>query len=118
MAEMHTALAAAAQEIELLRARRVQAQLEAKTLDLVSQVAATTPAAMGNGAAAQRLRQEVSTLEASNEARRAILPAQPSSNTLARDWERLERLSAIREARAAQPAETTPEESAPGASDL
>lgn len=115
MAEMQTALATAAQEIELLRARRSQAQLEAKTLDLVSQVTYAAPAAVGTGAAAQRLRQEVSTLEASNEARRATLPAQPSSNTLARDWERLERLAAIRESRATQAADGAAQGAAPGA---
>lgn len=100
--DMRIALAGLEQEVELLRARRAQAELEAQTLDIVSAVSSSAPSvASGIGSSAKQLRDDVSRLEAGNEARRAALPAAASPNHLSQGWERLERLRAVGEARRA-----------------
>ncbi|MBK8100892.1 MAG: hypothetical protein IPK26_27715 [Planctomycetes bacterium] len=95
LVDMRSALVALEQEIELLRTRREQAELEGKTLDMVSAVAAVPGSSSPVGAETERLRQDVGKMEAGNEARRAAVPAAGSKNVVARDWERLERLKAI-----------------------
>lgn len=95
----HT-LAQAEQEVELLVARRAQAEIERQTLDMAQ--ALTEPKSPGDEALAgsvARLRDEVLALETRNEARRATAPvgSTASSNRLARQWDRLEALRAIRD---------------------
>ena len=101
LTDMKDALLALEQEVELLRTRREQAELEGRTLDLVSAVAAAPgQATTAVGAQAEQLRKDATRLEAGNEARRAGLPTATTSNPVARDWERLERLKSIHEGRA------------------
>lgn len=99
----HT-LAQAEQEVELLMARRAQAEVEQQTLDMA--LAVTEPRRSGEDALAgsvSRLREEVQDLETRNQARRANAPtgSVASSNRLARQWDRLEALRAIRDRRPA-----------------
>jgi len=99
----HT-LAQAEQEVELLVARRTQAEIEKQTLDMAQVL--TQPHRPGEevleGSVA-RLRDEVLALETRNQARRANAPAGSAagSTRLARQWERLEALRAIRDRRPA-----------------
>jgi DNA repair exonuclease SbcCD ATPase subunit len=95
----HT-LTQAEQEVELLVARRAQAEVEQQTLDMAQ--ALTQPHRPGEEALAgsvARLRDEVQALETRNQARRANAPAGSvaSSNRLARQWDRLEALRALRD---------------------
>lgn len=99
----HT-LSQAEQEVELLVARRAQAQVEKQTLDMA--LAVTQSRGTGEDAlvgSVARLREEVQELETRNQARRANAPAGSvaSSNRLARQWDRLEALRAIRDRRPA-----------------
>ncbi len=108
LAEMRDALAGLEQEIDLLRTRRDQAQLEAKTLDLVSAVgSAPSPQASRLGTQAAQLRKTVDRLEAGNQARRSNLPSSASTNRLSADWQRLERLAAFRDGAQDKPAAPT-----------
>jgi chromosome segregation ATPase len=95
----HT-LAQAEQEVELLVARRAQAEVERQTLDMALSV--TQPRGTGEDSlvgSVARLREEVQELETRNQARRANAPtgSVASSNRLARQWDRLEALRAIRD---------------------
>jgi chromosome segregation ATPase len=99
----HT-LAQAEQEVELLVARRAQAEVERQTLDMALSV--TQPRGTGEDSlvgSVARLREEVQELETRNQARRANAPtgSVASSNRLARQWDRLEALRAIRDRRPA-----------------
>lgn len=98
LADMRHGLLALEQEIETLRARREQAQLEAETLDVVAST--TAPGDRHTlGAATEVLRDEVEAIEVENEVRRGHVPSSRTATTgLARDWDRLERLKAIRDA--------------------
>jgi len=107
LADMRTALDQAEQEVDVLVARRAQAELEGQTLDMAAAVAGNTrlsdEAISGSLA---RLRNEVSSIETRNEARRALAPAGTagSHNRLSRQWNRLEALKAIKERAQATPA--------------
>ncbi|MFN6104154.1 MAG: hypothetical protein ACK5EA_06860 [Planctomycetaceae bacterium] len=100
LASMQTVLEQAEQEVDVLVARRAQAELEGQTLDMAAAVAGNSllsdDAIAGSLA---RLRNEVSSLETRNEARRALAPAGTvsGSNRLARQWNRLEALKAFTE---------------------
>lgn len=105
--QLHHTLAQAEQEVELLVARRAQAEIEKQTLDVIQSL--SLPHRAGEEALAgsvARLRDEVQALETRNEARRAIAPADSvaSSNRLSRPWDRLEALRAIRDRLPAGPA--------------
>lgn len=95
--EMGEALTGLEQEIAVLRARREQAGLEAETIDLVS--TATGKGVVSDDSLARtadELRAQVDTLEAGNEARRAMIPQTAGmASRVERDWQRLEQLRAI-----------------------
>ncbi|MSR59939.1 MAG: hypothetical protein EXS05_20260 [Planctomycetaceae bacterium] len=98
LADMRRALDEAALEAEILVARRQQAELEGKTLEMTAAVSSGTRGtdeAVGRSLA--RLRDEVTGIEAQNEARRLNAPAGSATgnNRLARHWNRLETLKAI-----------------------
>jgi len=98
LTEMKRALDSTEQEVAVLRSRRDQAEVEASTLDLVSSATAnreTVGTVMNDGVT--RLKGNVNQLEARNEARRGLtsLDQRPSSNSVARHFNRLESLKAI-----------------------
>ncbi len=114
LGDMRDALVALEQEIELLRTRREQADLESRTLEMVAGVdAAPGLDASELGSQAEALRRDIERKEAANEARRAGLPvgAGGSATALERDYERLERLRALREAQAGSDAPASAGES-------
>jgi chromosome segregation ATPase len=116
IAQMESKLLEAENEFQTLVVRREQAENESELLDLVASAGRT-----GSTAAAQistgieKLRGDVSRLEAKNEARRETAPVgdqQPSRLTQA--WERLERLKALNEKhRAAESESRSAENAAP-----
>ena len=96
--EMKRALDMTEQEVAVLRSRRDQADVESSTLDLVSSATAnreTVGTVMNEGLA--RLKGKVNEVEARNEARRGTgsLEQRPTSNSIGRQWNRLESLKAI-----------------------
>jgi predicted nucleic acid-binding Zn-ribbon protein len=105
LTEMRTSLDGLDQEVAVLKSRREQAQVEAATLDLISSATAgqqTVAAAVGQNV--DRLKQDVQKIEARNEARRSLAPADARpSNQLGRAWSRLEALKTYHDAEAAQP---------------
>jgi hypothetical protein len=95
---MKNALEATEQEVAQLRTRRDQANVESLTLDLVSSATAQTDsigALIQDGVA--RLKSGVDTLEARNDARRAVggTEVRTASRGLGRQWSRMESLKAI-----------------------
>lgn len=101
LVDMRSALLSLEQEIELLRARREQAELDGKTLDMVAAASAATGVSTSVGKETERLRNEVTKLEVGNEARRSTVPGAAAKNVVVRDWDRLERLKAIHSGSAA-----------------
>lgn len=96
--EMRTALDNSEQEVAILRSRREQAEVEAKTLDMVAAVTSgngETSASVGKSL--EKLKGGVEELEARNEARRTHAPAEhrKAGNQLSKGWTRLESLKAI-----------------------
>ncbi len=100
LSDMRDALLALEQEIDLLRLRRDQAELEGRTLEVVSAVGGPGLLAASTevGAQTEQLREQVGRLEATNEALRTVVPSvsAAAANRVARDWERIERLKALR----------------------
>jgi hypothetical protein len=94
--EMHQALDATEQEVAVLRSRRQQAEIEAQTLDMVN-VGAESDDTQAVSRSLNRLRNDVSQLEAQNEAERELAPVsqRASANQLSRHWSRMEELKAI-----------------------
>jgi phage shock protein A len=100
LAEMRLALDGAEQEVAVLKSRREQAQVESKTLDMVSAVAdGVHTATEGVGRSLERLRENVTREEAMNDAKRGLAPvnSRASTNPLARQWNRLEALRKYQE---------------------
>ena len=98
IAEMRTALDNSEQEVAILRSRREQAEVEAKTLDMVAAVTNGDGEATASvGKSVESLKSGVASLEARNEARRAHAPAEhrQAGNQLSQGWTRLESLKAI-----------------------
>jgi chromosome segregation ATPase len=98
LSDMKNALEATEQEVAQLRTRRDQANVESLTLDLVSSATAQTDsigAVIQDGVA--RLKSGVDTLEARNDARRAVggTEVRTASRGLGRQWSRMESLKAI-----------------------
>ncbi len=110
LADMRRALDEAEQEVDILVARRSQAEVEAKTLEMAAAVSGNTR--LGDEAVAgsvARLRDEVTGIESRNEARRLNAPAGTTtgSNRISRQWNRLEALKAIRDKQDDNRGETT-----------
>ncbi|MFN0054527.1 MAG: hypothetical protein ACKV0T_20315 [Planctomycetales bacterium] len=98
LVDMRRALDEAAQEVDILVARRNQAEMESKTLEMTAAVASGSKGAdEAIGRSLARLRDEVTGIEAQNEARRHLAPAGAAAgnNRIARSWSRLETLKAI-----------------------
>lgn len=101
IAEMKSSLDTAEQEVLVLRSRREQAEVEAKTLDMVAVVSGRTgEATVTVGKSLEDLKGGVEKIEARNEARRANAPLmERSENALTKGWSRLETLKAIHDKR-------------------
>ena len=98
LTEMRRALEGAELEVTVLKSRREQAEIESRTLDMVDSVAAGSSAATDNvGKSLDRLRGDVTRIEAENDAKRTLAPAdaKTSTNRLARNWNRLESLKKL-----------------------
>ena len=95
--DMKSSLDNAEQEVLVLRSRREQAEVEAKTLDMVASVSGQSGEATASvGKSLEDLKGGVAKLEARNEARRANAPvAERTENALSKGWSRLESLKAI-----------------------
>ena len=97
LADMRTALESSEMEVEVLKQRREQAEIESKTLDTVSSIASKRPdidSSVSQGLS--KIRSDVKQLEAKNEARRALSPVnERPTNQLTKHWNRLETLKAI-----------------------
>ena len=108
LADMRTALEGSEMEVEVLKQRREQAEMESKTLDTVSAIASKRPEidnSLSQGL--NQIRGDVKQLEARNEARRALSPVnERPANQLTKHWNRLETLKAIHDE--ATPASSTP----------
>lgn len=99
LAEMRTALENSEMEVDVLKQRREQAEMESKTLDTVSAIASKRPetdSSISQGLG--KLRGDVKQLEARNEARRTLSPVNERPNQLSQKWNRLESLKAIHDA--------------------
>ena len=102
LADMRRGLDDTEQQVAVLKTRREQADVASQTLDLVS--AATTnqdTVAASLNKSVDRLKDNVTKTEARNEARRstASVTERSNSNQVARSFNRLESLKAIRDAR-------------------
>lgn len=99
LADMREALEGVEQEVAMLKTRREQAEVESSTLDLISSVTTTqhsTTASIGENV--ERMKQEVETMEARNNARRDMTPAADApEGGLPRAWNRLETLKSYHE---------------------
>ena len=106
LAEMRTALENSEMEVDVLKQRREQAEMESKTLDTVSAIASKRPetdSSISQGLG--KLRGDVKQLEARNEARRTLSPVnERPANQLTQKWNRLESLKAIHDAATPPPA--------------
>jgi chromosome segregation ATPase len=108
LADMRLALEKTDQDVALLKGRREQAQVESSTLDMLAAATADhTSKAAAFGQGVERLKKEVESLEARNDARRGLAPVseREPGNQLTRSWNRLEALKAYHDqAEAAGPA--------------
>jgi chromosome segregation ATPase len=108
LADMRSALENTEMEVEVLKHRREQAEMESKTLDTVAAITSKRPdveSSVSQGL--NKIRGDVKQLEARNEARRVLSPVnERPTNQLTKHWNRLETLKAIHDE--ATPA-TTPE---------
>jgi len=95
--DMRTALENSEMEVEVLKQRREQAEMESKTLDTVSAIASKRPDIDNSvSQGLNKIRGDVKQLEARNEARRALSPVnERPTNQLTKQWNRLETLKAI-----------------------
>jgi hypothetical protein len=98
IAEMRGALDNSEQEVAILRSRREQAEVEAKTLDMVASVRSDSGESTASvGKSLGSLKTGVEALEARNEARRthASVENRKAGDSLSKGWTRLESLKAI-----------------------
>ena len=100
LVDMRHALDGAEHEVAVLKSRREQAEVESKTLDMVTAVSdGVHTTTEGVGRSLDRLRDNVTRKEAVNEAKRGLAPvnSRSSTNQLARQWNRLEALRKYQE---------------------
>jgi chromosome segregation ATPase len=100
LVDMRHALDGAEHEVAVLKSRREQAEVESKTLDMVTAVSdGVHTTTEGVGRSLDRLRENVTRKEAVNEAKRGLAPvnSRASTNQLARQWNRLEALRKYQE---------------------
>ncbi len=100
LVDMRHALDGAEHEVAVLKSRREQADVESKTLDMVTAVSdGVHTTTEGVGRSLERLRDNVNRKEAVNEAKRGLAPvsSRASTNQLARQWNRLEALQKYQE---------------------
>jgi phage shock protein A len=100
LVDMRHALDGAEHEVAVLKSRREQAEVESKTLDMVTAVSdGVHTTTEGVGRSLDRLRENVTRKEAVNEAKRGLAPvnSRSSTNQLARQWNRLEALRKYQE---------------------
>lgn len=98
LAEMRRALDTAEQEVDILKSRREQAEIEARALELVGNASVRNRDANESvGRSLSQLREEVSKLEARNDAQRTLAPVseRSSGNQLTRQWSRVEALQSL-----------------------
>jgi len=102
--EMRTALEGLDQQVAVLRSRRDQAQVESATLDLISSATAGRQTVAANvSQTVDRLQHDVQKIEARNEARRSLAPADARpGNQVGRAWSRLEALKTYHDAESVQ----------------
>lgn len=91
LAEMRRALEGAEHEETVLKSRRNQAEIESRTLDMVTAVSSGVDATTDSvGRSLDRLRTDVSRKEAEIDVKRGLAPvvSRQSTNQLARQWNR------------------------------
>lgn len=111
LVDMRHALDGAEHEVAVLKSRREQAEVESKTLDMVTAVSdGVHTTTEGVGRSLERLRDNVNRKEAVNEAKRGLAPvsSRSSTNQLARQWNRLEALRKYQEESDAAPKAQSP----------
>jgi hypothetical protein len=111
LVDMRHALDGAEHEVAVLKSRREQAEVESKTLDMVTAVSdGVHTTTEGVGRSLEHLRQNVTRKEAVNEAKRGLAPAssRASTNQLARQWNRLEALRKYQEEKDFAPKSESP----------
>lgn len=111
LADMQRALETSQQEVEVLKSRREQAEIESQTIEMVNVVSGRGPhGAVGEGL--DRLRDEVTRLEAENTAQKALAPVseRADSGKLSKEWSRMEELKKIHEQVAGEEAAPAVEE--------
>jgi chromosome segregation ATPase len=115
LADSGRALEAAEREVALLKSRREHAEIEGRTIALVTAISDSLKAPRESiGESLGRLRDEVDQLESRNEAQRTLAPVagRPAGETLVREFERVQALRALRaQARAEKAAAEKPEPS-------
>jgi chromosome segregation ATPase len=92
------ALETAEREVALLKSRREHAEIEGRTIALVTAISDSLKAPRESvGESLGRLRDEVGQLEARNEAERTMAPAasRPGAETIVREFDRIQALKAL-----------------------
>lgn len=98
LADSGRALDAAEREVALLRSRREHAEIEGRTIALVTAISDSLKAPRESvGESLGRLRDEVTKLESRNEAERTLAPAasRPGGETIVREFDRMQALKAL-----------------------
>ena len=113
IADMRSALDTAEQEVTILRSRREQAEIESKTLDMVTAVTSSRGESSASvGKSLGKLKGGVETIEARNDALRMHAPVsdRANNNELSKGWTRLETLKAIHDKLRSDNASSSPDQ--------
>ncbi len=112
LADSGRALDAAEHEVALLKSRREHAEIEGRTIALVTAISDSLKAPRESvGESLGRLRDEVAQLESRNEAERTLAPTatRPALETIVREFDRMQALKAVQaEIRAEKPETAKP----------
>ena len=98
LADSGRALEAAEREVALLKSRREHAEIEGRTIALVTAISDSLKAPRESvGESLGRLRDEVAQLESRNEAERTMAPAasRPGAETIVREFDRMQALKTL-----------------------